>query len=120
MRSRYSAYVAGDVDYVRATWHPSTRPAELTLPAVHWLGLEITDRQRGGPDDDQGRVAFVARFRDENGVETALREDSRFVREDGRWYYVDGRTVPVSTAKVGRNDPCPCGSGNKYKRCCGR
>jgi SEC-C motif-containing protein len=89
MRSRYSAYVLGLVDYLAATWHPSTRPADLApLPAgLRWLGLEV--RRHEQQDEDHALVEFVARSK-QGGRAERLHETSRFVREDGRWYYVDG------------------------------
>lgn len=86
MRSRYSAYVLGLIDYLLATWHPSTAPGELELPPVKWLGLEVRHAQATG---DAGVVEFVARYRD-SGRGARLHEVSRFVREDGRWLYIDG------------------------------
>lgn len=85
MRSRYSAYVLGLIDYLLATWHPSTSPGELELSPVKWLGLEVRHAQATG---DAGVVEFVARYR-ENGRGVRLHEVSRFVREDGRWLYID-------------------------------
>lgn len=88
MRSRYTAFVCGDVAYLQASWHPSTRPAELTLePGVKWLGLEV--RQHRALDTDHAEVEFVARSRI-GGQGQRLHERSRFVREAGQWYYVDG------------------------------
>jgi SEC-C motif domain protein len=89
MRSRYSAYVVGDADHVFRTWHPRTRPRDLTLPDVDWQGLEVVRTLDGGPDDDTGVVEFEARSRDAAG-EHVLHETSRFVRRAGRWVYVDG------------------------------
>jgi SEC-C motif-containing protein len=86
MRSRYSAYVLGLIDYLLATWHASTAPGELTLSPVKWLGLEVRHAQASG---DAGVVEFVARWR-EDGRGVRLHEISRFVREDGRWRYIDG------------------------------
>jgi SEC-C motif-containing protein len=88
------------------------------------LGLEICSTEQGGVDDNDGLVEFIASYR-ENGVVRSHHEISRFKREAGRWYYVDGDAPKVETyvkeqPKVGRNDPCPCGSGKKYKKCCGR
>jgi SEC-C motif-containing protein len=89
MRSRYSAYVLGNVPYLLASWHPSTRPAELELdPAQRWLSLEILGRQRGGMLDRDGTVHFRARWVF-NGQRGAQEENSRFLRVDGRWVYVD-------------------------------
>ena len=130
MRSRYSAYVVRDAGYLLSTWIPAQRPKTLDLTRDHteWLGLQIVDTVDGGPEDSQGIVEFVARFRSQGQSQT-LHERSRFVRSAGAWVYVDGevraakadRAQPVVRAAVpGRNDACPCGSGQKYKRCCGR
>jgi SEC-C motif-containing protein len=90
MRSRYSAFVRGDREYLLATWHPSTRPASLDLePGVRWLGLQVRDHRETGPD--RAEVEFVARSRPTgSGPAHRLHERSRFVREQGRWYYLDG------------------------------
>ena len=90
MRSRYSAYVLGLGDYVLATWHPSTRPAELDLDpaATRWLGLDVKRHRVDGAD--AATVEFVARYRVGGGSAVRLHEVSRFLREDGRWYYLDG------------------------------
>ncbi len=89
MRSRYSAYVLGLADYLLATWHPSTRPATLepNPEGLRWLGLEV--RRHSGQDADHATVEFVARSK-LGGRAQRLHETSRFVREDGRWFYVDG------------------------------
>lgn len=92
MRSRYSAYVLGREDYLLATWHPDTRPDTLGLarqqPAPTWLGLDV--RGHDLQDADHARVEFVARLRVGGGRAQRLHELSRFVREGGRWYYLDG------------------------------
>jgi SEC-C motif domain protein len=90
MRSRYSAYVLGLTEYVHWTWHASTRPSLYELqhdPATKWLGLEVKRHQANG---DEAIVEFVARCK-VGGRAQRLQETSRFVREDGRWLYVDGR-----------------------------
>ena len=88
MRSRYSAYVMQRADYLLATWHGSTAPGELDLQPVKWLGLELRHAAEQG---DAGVVEFVARFRPATGGPAErLHELSRFVREEGRWFYVDG------------------------------
>ena len=89
MRSRYSAYVLKLDEYLLATWHPTTRPSELDLSAddSKWLGLEV--KRHAVQDDSHATVEFVARYRIA-GRGHRLHELSRFVREDGRWYYVDG------------------------------
>ncbi len=88
MRSRYSAFVREQGSYLLATWHSSTRPASLDFEAgAKWLGLEVRQRQVTGADTAE--VEFVARYRVQ-GQAVRLHERSRFVREDGRWFYVDG------------------------------
>jgi SEC-C motif domain protein len=89
MRSRYSAYVLDLTDYLRATWHPSTRPATLERnePGLQWLGLTIQTHRR--LDAAHEEVGFVARSK-LAGRAHRLQETSRFLCEEGRWYYVDG------------------------------
>ncbi len=89
MRSRYSAFVVGDLAYLEATWHPSTRPSDLSPnePGLQWLGLDI--RRCTDQHDDHATVEFVARSK-LGGRAHRLHETSRFVREDGRWFYLDG------------------------------
>ena len=87
MRSRYSAYVLGLHDYLLATWHARTRPADLhDDEAARWLGLDVRAAQERG---DEATVEFIARYRI-GGRAHRLHETSRFLREDGRWYYLDG------------------------------
>ena len=89
MRSRYSAYVVGNAEYLRATWHTSTRPATLEVdPDIRWFALTITGRTKGGMFDSEGTVAFVASFR-VNGSRGEQNENSRFVKEAKQWFYVD-------------------------------
>ena len=89
MRSRYTAFVRERADYLRATWHASTRPATLDFDAgARWLGLDVRGHRPTGPE--HAEVEFVARYRVGGGSVQRMRELSRFVREDGRWYYVDG------------------------------
>jgi SEC-C motif-containing protein len=90
MRSRYTAYVRGDAAYLLATWHASTRPSEIDAgpePHMKWIGLDV--RQAAVQDADHATVEFVARYRI-GGRAHRLHEQSRFVRDDGRWFYVDG------------------------------
>ena len=90
MRSRYSAFAVGDPAYLLATWHPRTRPASLDLdPEVRWTGLEILATTGGSMLAPEGTVEFRASYRLASGG-GAQHEDSRFVREGGRWYYLDG------------------------------
>jgi len=118
MRSRYCAHVLGDADYLRATWHEDWRPAVLSLDdGIRWLGLEIIETMEQG---DQAWVEFEARLI-AGGFVDALRERSRFLRVAGRWFYADGEAREPGTRRFrpGRNEACPCGSGRKFKRCCG-
>jgi SEC-C motif-containing protein len=93
MRSRYSAYVLGATDYLRATWDARTCPADLDAnpaapDAPRWLGLQI--KAFAGSDADHATVEFIARYK-VGGRAHRLHESSRFLRgEDGRWRYVDG------------------------------
>ena len=87
MRSRYSAYVLGLIDYLLSTWHPSTSPGELELSPVKWLGLEVKAHETRS---DAGVVEFVARYR-VDGRAQRMHETSRFVRAAGAWYYIDGQ-----------------------------
>jgi len=119
MRSRYSAYVRQNADYLIATWHPSCQPQQFhttlvqSFAATRWLSLQIITAEETG-DKSEGYVTFFARF-SENQRESFIHERSRFIREEKRWYYIDG-TFP----ETGRNDRCPCGSGKKFKKCCGQ
>ncbi|WP_035885485.1 YchJ family protein [Siccibacter turicensis] len=119
MRSRYCAFVTHNAPYLVATWHPSCEAArfaadiEAGFAGTTWQGLTIYE-QAEGHSPEEGFVSFVARFQ-ENGKSGAIIERSRFLKENNKWYYVDG-TRP----QFGRNDPCPCGSGKKFKKCCGQ
>lgn len=118
MRSRYSAFVELDWDYLNRT--QLTQDASPPTPDMTWLGLEILATHAGGMDDEKGTVEFVAHYRHQNR-DGAMHEISRFRKMDGKWLYVDG-IFPHKEAKPksGRNDPCPCGSGIKFKKCCGK
>lgn len=126
MRSRYSAYTMGNVAYLQSTLAEAVpddeQLSEEEIKAVTWQGLEIRATEGGGENDNTGTVEFVARYKAQ-GEQHVFHERSRFGREDGRWVYIDGvinpKSAPVTSTKVGRNEPCPCGSGKKYKKCCG-
>ncbi|MDN0086593.1 YchJ family protein [Yersinia nurmii] len=120
MRSRYSAYVKEDVNYLVGTWHPDCHAEEWRdnivkgFVGTQWLGLTVRE-ETAGSHPDEGFVEFVARFKEDNSdAILMLHERSRFLRLNERWYYIDG-----IRPQVGRNDSCPCGSGKKYKKCCG-
>ncbi|WP_258068200.1 YchJ family protein [Rathayibacter sp. AY1A2] len=93
MRSRYSANVLGSAPYLLASWHPSTRPRRIDLdPDVQWRRLQIVDTSFGGEGDEEGLVEFRASYRSPAGP-GLVHERSRFLREDGRWLYVDGEML---------------------------
>ena len=129
MRSRYSAYVKQAYQYVYNSYHPNTRK-HFTLDSIEeqsehiqWLGLKISETEKGKENDKKGTVTFSASYKMDDGQTRYLTEHSYFVKEEGRWLYVNGETRFTTTAaksnKIGRNDPCTCGSGKKYKKCCG-
>jgi SEC-C motif-containing protein len=128
MRSRYAAFVVGDYGYVERTLAPealvdfSRAELEATAGGMTWLGLDIRNTERGGAEDSDGIVEFTARFKS-NGEVGLHHERSQFRKDGDQWLYVDGvmnpKGQPVQVTKIGRNDPCPCGSGKKYKKCCG-
>lgn len=112
MRSRYSAYALGLVDYLLETQVSQDRQGVETFAReATFTGLEVVDAA-----DHQ--VEFVASYT-VRGQAFQLKERSRFERREGRWIYVDGVTPRAVSTRVGRNEPCPCGSGSKYKKCCG-
>jgi SEC-C motif-containing protein len=129
MRSRYTAYTLGKIDYIFQTTAPESRKSFDRKGVTEWsqnsqwLGLEIHNTEQGQPGDTQGFVEFTARY-----VQNSKREDHnerslfRFDAKDHCWYFVDAvarRSMPIVKApEPGRNDPCPCGSGKKYKKCC--
>ena len=129
MRSRYTAFAVGNVDYILATHDPDRggdvdrSGTEAWSKNSEWLGFELVSAEKGGPDDDAGVVEFVARYK-VKGVTLAHRERAIFRKHRDRWVFVDGQMVNAPPARrdegrVGRNEPCPCGSGKKYKRCHG-
>ncbi len=130
MRSRYAAFATGNIDYLFDSLAPEARKDFDRKSTTHWAkasewrGLEIVATEQGGPGDETGVVEFNAHFAME-GETRAHRERSTFRRnpETGGWWFVDEarrKQAPVVLGKQpGRNDPCPCGSGKKYKKCCG-
>ncbi len=127
MRARYSAHEKVEVDFLYESLHPDHRKdydkkaTRKWAEESEWYGLEIVDVKDGGPKDETGEVEFVARFRDRDGRRTH-HERGKFLKHKKRWHFTEGAMVkgqPLSVTKTGRNDPCPCGSGKKYKKCCG-
>lgn len=127
MRARYSAHVKVDVDFLYNSTHPDYREnydhkgTKAWAENSEWHGLEILGTTAGGQEDEEGEVEFVARFRDKEAIRSH-HERGKFRRKSEKWLFTEGDMVkspPISVTKIGRNDPCPCGSGKKYKKCCG-
>jgi SEC-C motif-containing protein len=119
MRSRYSAYVLGLVEYLVSSTLP-VQQRQLDRAAIsawssqsQWLGLEVQSSQLLAGQPAHALVSFIARWQDEGGAQ-AQHERSAFVQVEQRWYFLDP-SVPL---KASRNDPCPCGGGQKFKKCC--
>jgi SEC-C motif domain protein len=128
MRARYSAYVKVETDFIFETTHPEFRGdydhegTRAWAESSEWDGLEIVATRNGGPDDRAGEVEFIARYR-EKGAKREHHETAQFRKEAGDWLFTDARLEkqkPLVSTKIGRNDPCTCGSGQKYKKCCGK
>ena len=126
MRSRYTAYVKHAIDYILDT---CLNKDNMNLNGIkdwsensNWLGLKIISVKGGGIADIEGVVAFESTY-ERKGLKNTHSEIAKFVKKDHRWFYEDGKIAPVpvvrASPKVGRNDPCPCRSGKKYKHCCG-
>jgi SEC-C motif-containing protein len=129
MRSRYSAYVEHEIDYIINTCvrrgkddidYKSTRDWS---EQSNWLGFKIISVEKGGSTDTEGTVEFEASYM-RDGLKDVHHEKAKFKKEEqgSQWLYDEGhitpRTVVRTGPKTGRNDPCPCGSGKKYKHCC--
>ncbi len=137
MRSRFTALARGEWEYIERTRYrgggepEKPRSSYPDQEGIVWTKLEIYETRDGGAFDAEGEVSFAAWYT-ENGEEKILRETSKFIREDGRWFYSEpqsksapaiqpssGKPFVRDQPKVGRNDPCPGGSKKKYKKCCG-
>ena len=130
MRARYTSYVTGDIGFLKSSATKAVQDEfdEATTRAWSssstWHGLEVIKTEGGQSSDSEGVVEFRALYT-ANGEFCNHHEVSKFAKENGEWKFVDGDLVgetPIvrEEPKVGRNDPCPCGSGKKYKKCCGR
>lgn len=131
MRSRYTAYVEKNINYIDET--QVSEPGEVFnkeealkwAENSEWLGIEIKKVQKGESQDSTGVVEFVALYKDRpSGTELRHHETSLFTKQNGEWKFKEGQihgAQPVKRLmpKVGRNDPCSCGSGKKFKKCCG-
>lgn len=130
MRARYSAYAVHNIDFIISSCvrekDENSIDAEETRrwsEESEWLGLTILRTEKGGENDTSGIVEFTAAYK-RKGLKDVHKERAEFVKEKGRWLYKSGNVTPVTIMregkKVGRNEGCPCGSGKKYKHCCGR
>ena len=130
MRSRYSAYAVHNIDHIERTDHPNRRgdfdrkAAEQWATLSEWVGMDILSKDKGGVDDSEGMVEFRANFK-VKGQEHHHIERSTFAKVDGKWFYVDGQRPEQKPfihekPETGRNDPCLCGSGKKFKKCCAK
>jgi SEC-C motif-containing protein len=129
MRSRYTAYVEHAIDYIVETCTQDEKDkidikqTRAWSEKSKWLGLKVLSSEKGGPDDTEGNVEFKALY-EMDGLRDTHHEKAKFSKKDGRWLYEEGNVVPITIVrtgpKVGRNEPCSCGSGKKYKHCCGK
>lgn len=125
MRSRFTAFAMCNETYILDTWDSAHRPPKVKFPepAVTWTHLEILARKKGESKDTKGMVEFKAYYQ-LNNEEYVVNEISRFRKQQERWYYLDGVVRSIVKAgqqpHSGKNAPCPCGSGKKFKRCCGK
>jgi SEC-C motif-containing protein len=129
MRSRYSAYAKAEIEYLQESLHPDQRgdydpkSTRQWAESAEWEKFEIIRTEAGGPEDEEGTIEFIAAFT-EGGAKKEHHERAKFKKVEGRWFFESGEAVarkPVvrESPKIGRNEPCICGSGKKYKKCCG-
>ena len=125
MRSRFTAYAIQNEGYLLQTWDATKRPKKIDFSKeeAEWTQLEIVNIKKGKEKDSKGIVDFKAYYMLEN-EEYVMNEMSRFKKTQGKWYYLGGLVKSVGKVKQqkkqGKNAPCPCGSGKKFKRCCGK
>nr|WP_307776250.1 YchJ family metal-binding protein [uncultured Cetobacterium sp.] len=128
MRARYKAFENGNIEFLVDTHDMDTRDNldvdETKKWALEskWQGLEIISVEAGQEDDNEGVVEFKATY-EEKGKTVVHHERSKFIKKDGNWYYhgwIPLQGTIVKEVRIGRNDPCTCGSGKKYKKCCGK
>ncbi len=125
MRSRYTAYAIHNSEYLLKTWDTNKRPQaiDFSKDKAEWQQLKIIATKKGRANDSRGIVEFKAYYL-LDGKQHILKEISRFKKQQGSWYYLDGVVKSITDnsqkASHGLNAPCPCGSGKKFKRCCGK
>ncbi|MBX2836517.1 MAG: YchJ family protein [Gammaproteobacteria bacterium] len=130
MRARYTAHTVGNMAYILRTHHPATR-TDIDEAATakwaresDWLSLDIQDIEDGQAEDDSARIEFMANYRDTAGRRHTHHEVALFEKHHGQWYFRDAELPDIQqfkrqAPKQGRNEPCACGSGKKFKKCCG-
>lgn len=128
LRARYTAFNRVDIKFIESS-HASNTRGQLDLKGIEqwarsaeWKRLEVIGVERGQPGDADGEIEFKAHYRLHN-KDCMLHELAKFAHKQGRWWYVDSQLPDVrqyvrETPKLGRNDPCACGSGKKFKKCC--
>ena len=130
MRSRYSAYVKKEIAYIIETILPEKlgqfdeEGIRRWSQKTQWQKLKISNTEGGGPNDTEGKVEFIAHYIDK-GLTNKHHEIGKFTKYNNRWYYYDAefptqKQVIRAEPKLNRNDPCSCGSGKKFKKCCGK
>ena len=130
MRARYTAYVRHEIDFIMDSLSPARKKdtdrkaTEEWSQQTEWVGLQIIATEKGGLNDDTGQVEFIAKFREKEEAKEH-HELASFLKLKGTWYFEDGKPPPnkpvrLEGPKIGRNDPCHCGSGKKYKKCHGK
>ncbi len=129
MRARYSAFARHEIDFIMNSISPDRKKdfdrsgIEEWSTSTDWMGLEIVATDKGGPTDTIGTVEFIASFKDKEEIQKH-HELATFLKIKGAWYFDDGKNPPAKPVrlegpKIGRNDPCHCGSGKKFKKCHG-
>ena len=131
MRARYTAHTNASIQYVLDTHHPDKRhevdeaQTRAWAEKSEWLGIDIRHVADGEGKADTAEIEFIATYRDPKGLRQTHHELSEFRKKDGEWYFYDAKPPQIEQfrrdqPKVGRNEPCPCGSGKKFKKCCGK
>ncbi len=127
LETRYQAFKDGNIDFIVETTHPESRnqherkDIEAWANNSKWLGLEVEKEEN---EAEHTWITFTVRYQEKDNEEPIEHEEKALFRlHEGKWYYFDStfpkaKTYQREKPKVGRNDPCPCGSGKKYKKCC--
>lgn len=129
MKARYSAFANNEIDFIAGTHVPGTKDFDMDearewATNSTWKGLEIIKTQTGEEADEEGLVEFKAHYSDKDDKDYLHHEVASFKKIKDKWYFENGQIVGTGPLrregpKVGRNDPCPCESGKKFKKCCG-